>query len=301
MQLAIIIPFFKKNYFRECLQSLANQTYKNFNIYIGNDASLDDPEQIIDDFKDILNITYKRFDKNLGGISLTKQWERCIELSENERWIMILGDDDYLSKDYVEKFFKHLSEIEEQDIKVVHFASKIVRSPSGEISDLYTHPKIEKSTDFFYRKFLEFSRGSLTEQIFRRDAYEKFGFRDFPLGWGADNFAWLDFTQFGTIYSINSATAFFRISDANISRGGYKENLKQETKYQYFKLVIEEYLDRFEINQRLPLLLFYEQVVYNSNQNSLGYYIKMNKFLFKERAYLQLVKFLRRFIISHIK
>lgn len=301
MQLAIIIPFFKKNYFRECLESLANQTYKNFNIYIGNDASLDDPEQIIDDFKDILNITYKRFDKNLGGISLTKQWERCIELSENERWLMILGDDDYLSKDYVEKFFKHLSEIEEQDIKVVHFASKIVRSPSGEISDLYTHPKIEKSTDFFYRKFLEFSRGSLTEQIFRRDAYEKFGFRDFPLGWGADNLAWLDFTQFGTIYSINSATAFFRISDANISRGGYKENLKQETKYQYFKLVIEEYLDRFEINQRLPLLLFYEQVVYNSNQNSLGYYIKMNKFLFKERAYLQLVKFLRRFIISHIK
>lgn len=301
MQLAIIIPFFKKNYFRECLESLANQTYKNFNIYIGNDASLDDPEQIIDDFKDILNITYKRFDKNLGGISLTKQWERCIELSENERWLMILGDDDYLSKDYVEKFFKHLSEIEEQDIKVVHFASKIVRSPSGEISDLYTHPKIERSTDFFYRKFLEFSRGSLTEQIFRRDAYEKFGFRDFPLGWGADNLAWLDFTQFGTIYSINSATAFFRISDANISRGGYMENLKQETKYQYFKLVIEEYLDRFEINQRLPLLLFYEQVVYNSNQNSLGYYIKMNKFLFKERAYLQLVKFLRRFIISHIK
>lgn len=301
MQLAIIIPFFKKNYFRECLESLANQTYKNFNIYIGNDASLDDPEQIIDNFKDILNITYKRFDKNLGGISLTKQWERCIELSENERWLMILGDDDYLSEDYVEKFFKHLSEIEEQDIKVVHFASKIVRSPSGEISDLYTHPKIEKSTDFFYRKFLEFSRGSLTEQIFRRDAYEKFGFRDFPLGWGADNLAWLDFTQFGTIYSINSATAFFRISDANISRGGYKENLKQETKYQYFKLVIEEYLDRFEINQRLPLLLFYEQVVYNSNQNSLGYYIKMNKFLFKERAYLQLVKFLRRFIISHIK
>jgi glycosyltransferase involved in cell wall biosynthesis len=299
--LAVIIPYFKRDYFRECLESLSNQTNKKFKVYIGNDASLEDPSTIIDQFSSTLDISYHRFSENIGSSSLTSQWTRCINLSETERWLMILGDDDYISENYVEEFYNHLKEIEELDIKVVRFASRIVRSPSGEISKLYTHPKIERSTDSFYRKFLEFSRGSLTEQIFRRDAYEKFGFRDFPLGWGADNFAWLDFTEFNLIYNINNATAHFRISENNISRGGYNEQLKLETKHHYFKLIIEEYLDRFEKHQRLPLVLFYEQVVYNSNNNSLGFLKKMYKLLFREGAYLQILKFSRRFIISYIK
>ena len=299
--LAIIIPYYKKAYFRECLKSLYEQTNKDFKVYIGDDASPEDPSDIIEDFKDSLDITYYRFDENLGSISLTRQWHRCIDLSRDERWLMILGDDDYISENYVDEFYKSLEEIEKLDIKVVRFASKIIRSPSGEVSKLYKHPKIERSTDFFFRKFLKFSRGSLTEQIFRRDAFKKYGFRDFPLGWGADNFAWLDFTEFGSVYAINTATAYFRISEQNISRGGYNDEVKQQVKYFYFSLIIARYLQEFKKEQRLPLLLFYEQVVYFSGKATFKFWYKMISQFIKEKAYLQVIKFTRRFILKKIR
>ena len=41
--LAIIIPYFKLLFFEETLQSLAIQTDKRFKVYIGDDASPEDP------------------------------------------------------------------------------------------------------------------------------------------------------------------------------------------------------------------------------------------------------------------
>jgi len=298
--LAIVIPYYKLTFFEATLQSLANQTKKCFNVYIGDDASPDNPEKLIDTYKSALNITYKRFNDNLGGTSLTKQWERCISLSGDEEWLMILGDDDYISKNYIEEFYKHIDEIIKLDIKVVHFASR-VHEANGEISELYSHPKIENSTDFFYRKFFQKSRGSLSEQIFKKKAYLKHGFRDFPSGWGSDNFAWLDFTEFGKIYTVNDATAYFRISSENISRSGYNEEIKNEARYLYFTIIIENYLKKFKIEQRLPILLYYELLIYGSNKASFCFWIKMCKSFILENQLIQVVKFTRRLLIYFSK
>ncbi len=297
--LAIVIPYYKITFFEATLQSLANQTDKRFKVYIGDDASPEDPSDLLEKYKELFDFVYKKFDNNLGGLSLVNQWERCIALSANEKWLMILGDDDYISNNYIEEFYKHIDEIEKLEIKVIRFATRVLY-PDGKISKLFTHPKIENSTDFFFRKFLKFSRGSLSEQIFRREAYLKHRFRDFPLGWGADNFAWLDFTEFGKIYTINDSIAYFRISSENISRGGYKDEIKNETKYQYFTLIIEKYLKKFKKEQRLPLLMHYEQIVYNLNKTSFGFWLTLNKYFFLENELIQIIKFTRRILI-HLK
>ncbi|UJH92516.1 glycosyltransferase family 2 protein [Antarcticibacterium sp. 1MA-6-2] len=69
--LAIVIPYYKINFFEECLQSLANQTSKNFRVYIGDDASPDDPSGIVSEYNKQLTLKIKRFKENLGGKSLT--------------------------------------------------------------------------------------------------------------------------------------------------------------------------------------------------------------------------------------
>lgn len=298
--LAIVIPYFKKKYFFECLASLASQTDKNFNVYIGDDASPEDPSDIIYKFQDSLNIIYYKFDENFGSKSLTKQWDRCINLIKDEKWIMILGDDDYIGANCIEEFYKNVEKIDKLNIKVVRYATRVIRMETGKISSLYTHPEIEKATDFFFRKFLRGSRGSLSEQIFHRDNYQKYGFRDFPLGWGADNFAWLDFTEFGNIYTINSGTVYFRFSNFNISRGGYESDLKYETKYYYFTLIISKYLRKFRKDQRLELLRFYELIVQNSDKVRINYILKMFSTYLKEGYFIQALKFLRRLIVSKL-
>ena len=80
MMLAIAIPYYKIDFFRGTLDSLANQTNQNFNIYIGNDASPSDPEKLIKEYSEKLTITYRSFDKNLGSPNLPKHWDRCLKM-----------------------------------------------------------------------------------------------------------------------------------------------------------------------------------------------------------------------------
>ena len=84
--LAIVIPFYKLTFFEATLQSLANQTDKRFKIYIGDDASPEDCSVLLEKYKGKLDFLYKRFESNLGGISLVKQWEQC-----SKQWMKCLS------------------------------------------------------------------------------------------------------------------------------------------------------------------------------------------------------------------
>jgi len=77
---------------------------------------LKNPEALLEKYQKSFDFLYHRFDENLGGISLTRQWERCITLTANEKWIMILGDDDILGVNVVEDFYQSVTEIEYKNI-----------------------------------------------------------------------------------------------------------------------------------------------------------------------------------------
>ena len=108
--LEIVIPYYKGVFFEKTLQSLENQTDKRFKVYIGDDASPENPDLIINQFRGKFDFQYHRFEKNLGGISLVQQWNRCVDLSKEFGWILILGDDDVLDENVVEKFYENLTE-----------------------------------------------------------------------------------------------------------------------------------------------------------------------------------------------
>ena len=121
--LAIVIPYYKHTFFEKTLQSLSKQTDKRFKVYIGDDASPENPTALLEKYQGQFNFVYHRFETNLGGTSLAKQWERCIGLSNNEEWIMVLGDDDILGHTVVESFYKN-QEIFYQKTNVIRFATK---------------------------------------------------------------------------------------------------------------------------------------------------------------------------------
>ncbi|AUC22788.1 hypothetical protein BTO15_12120 [Polaribacter sejongensis] len=178
--LAIVIPYFKLTFFRDTLESLGKQTDKRFKVYIGNDNSPNCPERLLQVCT--FDFTYKKFEENLGGISLVKQWERCLQMLEDEKWVMILGDDDVLGENVVEEFYKNITKVEEKNISVVRYATIKINETGEEISKLYKHPVIEKSTDFIFRK----SRSSLSEYIFNRSNVDNVKFKDLPLAWYSD-------------------------------------------------------------------------------------------------------------------
>lgn len=61
INLSVVIPYFKFAYFDKLLDSLVEQTNKNFNVYIGNDNSPQSPLNIITKYTNQINIQYKHF------------------------------------------------------------------------------------------------------------------------------------------------------------------------------------------------------------------------------------------------
>ena len=224
MKLAIVIPYFKLNFFESTLDSLAIQTDNRFKVYIGNDYSPDDPKPLLEKYKGILKFQYVEFENNLGKKSLVKQWERCIAEVHDEDWIVILGDDDVLSKNCIEDFYENLEEIEKQQINIIRFATRVINENDEVLTDVYTHPKIESSIDFLFRKLKGGTRSSLSEYVFRKKDILSIGFKNFPLAWHSDDLAVLEFSKFKSIYTILSSVVSVRLSSINIS--GKRDNMK---------------------------------------------------------------------------
>lgn len=295
--LAIVIPYYKLSFFEETLQSLANQTDKRFKVYIGDDASPENPSEIIAKYKDQLDLVYHRFETNLGGISLVQQWDRCIALSGDEEWLMILGDDDVLSSNCISEFYANLSEINQVDCKLVRFATEIIDGQSKSTSMRYIHPKIEKATDFFYRRFTNKTRSSLSEYIFKRSAYKKHGFHNYDLAWYADERAWLEFSGFKNIYTINSSIVLFRLSNENISRNNFMVKEKEAVQLQFFKFIVSKAILKFKPNQQKHFILYYEQLIYKNEKVNFSFWLFLSWSLIKCNYFVEAMKFTRRILI----
>ncbi len=256
IRLAIIIPFYKKKYFRKTLESLKNQTSKNFSVYIGNDNSPENIEDLLIGLAEDFNFTYQKFDKNVGAQSLTTQWDRCIALSSNEDFIMILGDDDVLGENVVEQFYKNLETVEDLNIKVIRFASQLINEAGEKTSEIFLNPEIEKAATSYIRTLQGKGRSTLTEHIFSRAAYEKYGFKDFPVAFGSDNVAWLEFPDLADIFSINEAVVNVRISKEHLSSRNDNglDYRKREGIYLFNRYIIANYDQYFTEEEKILIL-----------------------------------------------
>jgi len=263
--LAIVIPYYKKTFFKQTLESLANQTNKNFKVFIGNDASLEDPTDIIESFKDQLNIIYQNFNENLGGNSLVKQWNRCLAMVKEEEWVTILGDDDCYENNVVQEFYNNLNEINTLNANVVRYATAIINQKFKVKSETFKHPKLESNIEFINRKFSKQTRSSLSEQFFRFSELKKVGFTTLPLAWHSDDIAIIQIANTTPIFSINKAKIFVRVSDQSIT-GSKKHLIQKSTATQQFIL---KYLlplkNKLTPNTRATLYKKLEHAYINSN------------------------------------
>ena len=258
MTLGIVIPFYKLSFFEETLASLAAQLNKNFRVYIGNDASPEDPLKLIESYSCELDIKYRRFEQNLGRKSLPGHWDRCIAMSRDEDYLLILGDDDVLDPHVVACFYREQESFLEKK-QLVRFASAMIDKNSAITTMIYRHPREEKATDAYFRKFKGHTRSSLSEYAFPMETYIKNGFSDYPLGWHSDDRAWLEFSGQDPIYTINDAVVFIRNSGRNISSRQDNVHDKIEATYRFYQFLLKSRLEEFDTNRKYGLINSYQE------------------------------------------
>lgn len=310
--IAIIIPYYKLEFFEATLESLKNQTDKRFKVYIGNDSSPEDPKPLLNKYKDAFDYNYIFFDSNLGGTSLVKQWQRCIALTETEEWIMILGDDDVLSDNVVDLFYKNQEEIENQKINVVRFSTKVINENDEVVSGKFDHPVLENGQDFLTRKFSKKTRSSLSEYLFKKEIVVQKKFKDLPLAWHSDDLAVFEFSTPNFIYSINEASLFIRVSNLSITGDSSSNDRKNWATFEFFKILFTEYNSLFTKLQKktflnkleiaflnIPSFQNYKTVInYHFEQISFGSAINFQLRLIKYRI-ISILKKLKMFKIVY--
>lgn len=269
--LAIVIPYYKLTFFEQTLQSLTSQTDQRFKVYIGDDASPESPLDLLEQYRGRFDFEYHRFKDNLGGISLTKQWERCVAMTKNEEWVMILGDDDVLGGNVVKFFYYYIEEIT-RVANVIRFASMKIDGDGMSISKTYSHPRSEKSIDFIFRA----SRSSLSEYVFNKKQIINIGFKDFPLAWFSDVLAVLEFSDFKEVITINEAVVYIRITDLSISGNQNNLKLKAKATFCFYNYLLTKKSGQFLKNQKIALLLKISKC-YINNKKEFNYFFKISK------------------------
>ena len=291
MMLALVIPYYKLHFFDATLQSLLNQTDKRFNVYIGNDASKENPIAIINKYASHLPIKYHQFKDNLGSKSLAGQWQRCLNLVENEEWIMFLCDDDILSENCISEFYNNLDKIQIHKIDVVRFSTDVIDSNGVAYNKIITHPEIEKSTDFLIRRLIGGTRNSLSENIFKKDIVTTVKFKEFPLGWHSDDLALLEFSNFGNLFTINSALVYFRLSNINITNSSDNVLEKNNASFKFFYYLLRRKSSMFASEQNNIIYKKLEKRILEDKRNLKHWLLIFNLYLrnLKFKALIQLL------------
>lgn len=216
-QLAVIIPAYKSQYLREALDCFVNQTNKNFNLYIGDDNSPEELEQIIAPYRQNLPVTYCRFNSNIGPKKIVDQWERCIDLIQDEEWIWLFSDDDLVDTNAVDSFWKTLS-VTGGGHDIYSFNTCVINKMGETISKAPEIPDFESSEQMAFNLLMGKRANCMPDHIFSKKIFkEKNGFVKTLYGQGADWANSILFSQRKGIKIIPDALVYWRYSGENIT------------------------------------------------------------------------------------
>ena len=110
---SVIIPVYNaQEGIKQCLDSLLNQSFTDFEIILLNDGSTDNSLEVIKKYaadNDFIRV----IDKENEGVAKTRN--KGIQLA-NGKYIVFIDNDDFVDSDYLERFY---NEIDQEQLDIV--------------------------------------------------------------------------------------------------------------------------------------------------------------------------------------
>jgi glycosyltransferase involved in cell wall biosynthesis len=223
--LAIVIPAYKARFLDATLASIAAQTRRDFTVYVGDDASPEPLQPIVERWRERLDLCSTRFATNLGGRDLVAQWQRCVELS-SEPWVWLFSDDDLMPPDAVARVLAAIeeegqggaAEAAEPAVPLLHLHVDTIDAEGRLVRHEPRFPP-RLSARAFLRGRLRFELSSFApDYVFARAAFERAGgFVPLPRAWCADDASWAALAAPAGIRTLDGAPIAWRLSGDNIS------------------------------------------------------------------------------------
>ena len=106
--ISIIVPIYNtEKYLHQCLDSILNQTYTNFEVLLVNDGSTDSSGIICQEYVEN-DSRFRYFEKNNGGVASAGTWGR--DGSGGGAYITFIDSDDWVEPNYLDVLYTALKE-----------------------------------------------------------------------------------------------------------------------------------------------------------------------------------------------
>lgn len=232
MKFSIGIPAYKSKFLKENISSILQQTYTDFELIIVDDASPENIEGIVNEFKDS-RIRFYRNDKNFGAINVVDNWNKCLSFAKGD-YFLLMGDDDKLMPDCLEEYERLIQRYPNHDL--FHTRTIIINEASEPIDITEPRPEWESVYDNICQRISGNRIQFISDYLYRTETLKKNGgFYKLPLAWASDDIsAYICATNSGIVHSQKPLFCYRRNSLTITSTGSIPiklEAISQERKW----------------------------------------------------------------------
>lgn len=224
--ISFILPAYKAKFLKQAIESILAQSYTTFELVIIDDASPENIEDVVSGFDDP-RIRYYRNEENLGGESLVKQWNHCLQYAQGE-YMMLAADDDLYHPD----FLKTCVELADRypHVDLIRSGAKQIDEHNQLIGIDGIIPEYCSKYQYVYHWLQATTFTCIGNYMFKTAVIKEKKFIDFPCAFGSDTASTISMAENG-IASTAEMFFSFRISTIHLSsdKGRLKEKLEANT------------------------------------------------------------------------
>lgn len=168
--ISVIVPMYNaRKYLRECLDSLANQTYKDLEVLMVNDGSTDDTGEIAREYEEKYPNFYLINKENGGQMSA---WLLGIQYAKGD-YFGFVDSDDYVAPTMYEEMVATMEQTG-ADVVMCNFydVDRVFATPrSVALKPYYGEDSISEIHDLVFPTMTSYISVSRWDKLFRRDLY----------------------------------------------------------------------------------------------------------------------------------
>ncbi len=225
MLVSVIVPNYNHAaYLRQRIDSVLNQTFRDFEVIILDDCSHDLSKEIIESYRENEQVSHIIYGESNSG-STFKQWEKGISLASGE-FIWIAESDDWCEPTLLEFLVEGIQQDEECVISYcqsycVQGSNKIIWSSNhDQLSEMVDGESFMRNQMLIHNPIFNASmvlwRKSMFPQI-------SMGYKDYKLC--GDWFFWIELCLLGKVHISGRLLNYFRKHDNDVSGKAIKSGL----------------------------------------------------------------------------
>lgn len=288
VKLSIIVPVYNvEKYLRECIHSILNQKFQDFELILVNDGSTDSSRLICDEYSK-KDTRIKVIHKENGGLSSARN--AGIDIA-NGIYLSFVDSDDWINEnmyiDMLEKAYTNNANIIVCNVMLMN--KEGVEQPYTNIKSDILFTRTEALSELFKNEILLFSA---CNKIYRRELFHDLRYKEGIILEDMD-LAYKLFNKVNQVYYVHIPFYHYRYNDSSILRSEF--NLKRLDEYIVRKEMYEFYAKHYP---ELADLVYY----YLCNTGSYLYALVSKSSSFHEQKYSYLIdynkKILKKLLIN---